>query len=92
MCDFCKRHPHPHPVVIIRTGEWCIAVRECLENVGYQFVSWGKRGPIVCDNAISEPGEVWTSFGSTQDEAVDRLKNELAALSPAQPQAQEFAC
>lgn len=45
---------------------------------GGGFIAWAKMGEIRGTNPLDEPGRpVWFEFGSTRDEARDKLLGEL---------------
>jgi len=76
MCDFCKNHPHPHPMVKLSFGDWEIGCHEGMNGI---FVAWAAKGKLTCDNAVTEPLEpVYFNFGKTAPEAVARLREEVA--------------
>jgi hypothetical protein len=64
-------------VEVQREGAWSIATapgRSC-------FMAWAKMGRITGTSPINEPGEhVWFEFGSTRQEAADKLRRDLGLM------------
>jgi hypothetical protein len=67
--------------MIVRShfGPFGIAVANNQRTPGY--TAWACHGDTVADNAAFEPADdVWFQFGSSAEEAMDRLKTELRAM------------
>lgn len=65
-------------VEITRHGDYQVATAE---GSGGGFTAWAKKGVIVTDCPIKEPGEdVWFNFGRTREAALDNLVAELNTL------------
>ena len=57
----------------LRCGEWEFAA--CKMDDG-DWLGIAKRGPILADDALSEPGQVWFDFSETYDGCMRKLKFE----------------
>jgi hypothetical protein len=63
-------------IEVLHFGGWRIASRPPRDG---GFIAWAKFGEIHGTHPIDEPGEhAWFEFGSTRDEAISKLRAELA--------------
>jgi len=60
---------------VTRHGDFNLATMPNRHGGG--FVAWAKVGEIVGMSPLDESGFVWFEFGSTRDEARDRLLDEI---------------
>ena len=44
-------------------------------------MAWCKRGKIVSDGPMSEPGDVWFEFGESADDAIGKLAVQMKVAS-----------
>lgn len=63
-----------------KIGEWHFAARPC-RNGSLGFLAWCKRGKIVSDGPMSEPGDVWFEFGESADDAIGKLAVQMKVAS-----------
>lgn len=59
-------------------GRWGTAVRASSRTSGY--LAWGCLGETSGTGPLREKEEVWFQFGATEQEALDRLHDELDGL------------
>jgi hypothetical protein len=60
---------------VSKHGDFSVATMP--SRAGGGFVAWAKVGEIVTTCPIAEPGWVWFEFGTTREEARDKLLTEI---------------
>ncbi len=67
-------------IIVTRHGPYCIATQPTTKNGANYFLGWAKKGEIVANDPVREPGEVWFEFGRTREEVAAALLTELGSV------------